>query len=137
MEESKEASETPMPTMANLFDEKAASSFSLFKFLPSNAAEANETPKKEEEDETPKKEEDNETPKKEEDIETSENETSEDDETSVEEDTPEKEESSESETPAKDETSEEMDVIPLSKAPIESSIPAEPRSTSKYPIKND
>ena len=128
MEESKEASETPMPTMANLFDEKAASSFSLFKFLPSNAAEANETPKKEEEDETPKKEED---------IETSENETSEDDETSVEEDTPEKEESSESETPAKDETSEEMDVIPLSKAPIESSIPAEPRSTSKYPIKND
>ena len=128
MEESKEASETPMPTMANLFDEKAASSFSLFKFLPSNAAEANETPKKEE---------DNETPKKEEDIETSENETSEDDETSVEEDTPEKEESSESETPAKDETSEEMDVIPLSKAPIESSIPAEPRSTSKYPIKND
>lgn len=128
MEEAKEASETPMPTMANLFDEKAASSFSLFKFLPSNAAEANETPKKEE---------DNETPKKEEDIETSENETSEDDETSVEEDTPEKEESSESETPAKDETSEEMDVIPLSKAPIESSIPAEPRSTSKYPIKND
>lgn len=128
MEESKEASETPMPTMANLFDEKAASSFSLFKFLPSNAAEANETPKKEE---------DNETPKKEEDIETSENETSEDDETSVEEDTPEKEESSESKTPAKDETSEEMDVIPLSKAPIESSIPAEPRSTSKYPIKND
>lgn len=95
--------------MASLFDEKAASSFSLFNFFSPNtdtAKEGQETSTKEE------------TPDKDEDSESEANETEESEESD--------------ETPEDDEAPAGMDVEPRSESPTTASLPAEPRSSSKY-----
>ena len=110
-----------MSKMASLFDEKAASSFSLFNFFSPNADTAKEGQETSTKEETPDKEETlhkEETPDKDEDSESEANETEESEESD--------------ETPEDDEAPAGMDVEPRSETPTTASLPAEPRSSSKY-----